>query len=166
VQKLNLLGVGNGQGSLNNPDAIAYKQNNDFEKMLKRLNQSGGSDSNDEAMMQEEKDEKLARIVMQGFVPADKTDAEHAGVQPQEEDIEMAEVDKKSEKERRREEKRRKKQQQKGQEESSSLVPQPQSQSDSTMTPPVVTVPDATSSKPRMAYVPNMSTGSRADLLP
>ncbi|PVG04381.1 hypothetical protein CPB86DRAFT_778633 [Serendipita vermifera] len=161
VQKLNLLGIGNGQGmgSLNNPDAIAYKQNNDFERMLKRLNQGGDPSEVQEEREKEERDERVARIIRQGFVPADKTDAEHAGVQPQqeEEDVEMFEADKKMEKERRREEKRKKKllkqQKEPAAEEPSTSISQSQLESDSpAITPPVVAVPNAVASKPRMAH--------------
>ena len=68
-QKLNLLGIGGGGGGNNNHGDVSWKQNSDYELMLKRLNTTtaaGGDESNDE----DEERVRVVSMVPDGFVRA------------------------------------------------------------------------------------------------
>lgn len=91
AQKLNLLGIGGPTAGANDPDAIAWKQNKEFESVLKRLNG--------------EEEEKMDQALLHGFVRGEITESTIEEQRPS-----SAVTDEPlDEKRRRKEEKRRRK---------------------------------------------------------
>ncbi|KAG8823316.1 hypothetical protein FRC19_004200 [Serendipita sp. 401] len=76
AQKLNLLGIGNNQNS-GGPDAIAWKQNRDFENVLKKLN---GTDIAEGVTDMQEV--KIEPALLRGFVRPEMTN-EKVSLKPQ-----------------------------------------------------------------------------------
>ena len=92
AQKLNMLGIG--AGAPQGPDAIAWKQNRDYELLLKRLNESNKDEVGEDETKDEEMGEAVAKV------------EEEAGQKRKREDESKKEVD---EDERKREKKKAKK---------------------------------------------------------
>lgn len=67
TQKLSLTGIG---GTPSGEDAIAWKQNHDFESVLKKLNV--GDEGGQKSPSQDKKDLSLAKARLQGFVRAER----------------------------------------------------------------------------------------------
>jgi Pin2-interacting protein X1 len=68
--------MGIGGTKAGGPDAIAWKQNRDFEMVLKRLNMGGDDAEDEEEQAKKEKEKKsVAQAYLQGFVRAERIEA-------------------------------------------------------------------------------------------
>lgn len=131
AQKLNLLGIGGPTAGANDPDALAWKQNREFESVLKRLNG--------------EEEEKMNQALLHGFVPGEITEST---IEEQQEATREV-LGEKEEKRRRKEERRRRKQALAEGDSSQTATPPEESPASTKPT----TLPKSGGMGPRMAYV-------------
>jgi len=67
-QRLNLLGIGGSGGGNSNHGDVSWKQNRDYELMLKRLNTTTAAAGGDEGKDEDEERIRVASMVPDGFV--------------------------------------------------------------------------------------------------
>lgn len=98
AQKLDMMGIGAAHQA--DPNGVAWKQNKDFENLLKRLNQANGDVEDGDAK------EESARIVVDGFVQQKgKLEEEREGEEGEEETVKAGRED--DNKERKKKKKKR-----------------------------------------------------------
>jgi Pin2-interacting protein X1 len=112
-QKLDMLGIGGGKGGSGDKDGIAWKQNKDFESLLKRLNdgkeETKGNQTEDEVeeveeSVEDKKERKRKRKEEKEKAKAEKKEKKKRKREEEEED----KAERKEKKKRRKEEKEEK----------------------------------------------------------